>query len=200
LSPDANELTLSKNENDKTSTNEQEILQPQLNVTALRQIARDVLLICIDTKVYITNLSGRLKYWNVSVPNANVELSTNETTESTTANDNDEQVPGGNVVAPQEQSQSTASQLEFPFRIDAIVCLSDSVLALHRHGVQGRSLVDGSVTQDLHDTAHVYRMLGSDKAVVFECRNVQGVLQNNGVGMGGTDLCILTGHESTLNE
>ena len=49
LSPDANELTLSKNENDKTSTNEQEILQPHLNVTALRQIARDVLLICIES-------------------------------------------------------------------------------------------------------------------------------------------------------
>jgi hypothetical protein len=49
LSPDANELTLNKNENDKSSANEQEIQQPQLNVTALRQIARDVLLICIES-------------------------------------------------------------------------------------------------------------------------------------------------------
>jgi hypothetical protein len=106
-----------------------------------------------------------LKYWNINLQNANVELSASETTESTVANDNGEQVPGGNVITPQEQSQTTASQLEFPFRIEAIVCLSDSVLALHRHGVQGRSLVDGSVTQDLHDTAHIYRMLGSDKYV-----------------------------------
>lgn len=52
MSPDANELTLNKNENDKTSTNEQDILQPQLNVTALRQIARDVLLICIDSGLF----------------------------------------------------------------------------------------------------------------------------------------------------
>ncbi len=109
-----------------------------------------------------------MKYWNINVQNANdVELPTNEITDkSTTANDSDEQIPGGDAVAPQEpSSQTKASQLEFPFRIDAIVCLSDSVLALHRHGVQGRSLVDGCVTQDLHDTAHVYRMLGSDKYV-----------------------------------
>ncbi|KAG6463770.1 hypothetical protein O3G_MSEX014059 [Manduca sexta] len=32
------------------------------------------------------------------------------------------------------------SRIEFNFNIDSILCLADSVLAFHRHGVQGRSL------------------------------------------------------------
>lgn len=46
------------------------------------------------------------------------------------------------------------------------VRLSDSILAFHRHGVQGRSLRNGEVTQEIIDKSRKYRLLGSDKFVI----------------------------------
>ena len=43
------------------------------------------------------------------------------------------------------------------------VCLPDSVLAFHKHGMQGRSFKNGEVTQEIVDQSRVYRLLGSDK-------------------------------------
>lgn len=46
-----------------------------------------------------------------------------------------------------------------------IVRLSDSILAFHKYGVQGRSLKNGEVTQEIIDKSRTYRLLGSDKYV-----------------------------------
>ena len=119
-----------------------------LNATCVRQIAPDTLLICVDcglirqsksiicaATIFITTLAGQVRHW--------------------VSNDGAADSPAKPPPIP--------CRLDFPFRVESLVCLSDSVLALHRHGVHGRSLADGATTQDLHDTAHVYRMLGSDK-------------------------------------
>lgn len=45
------------------------------------------------------------------------------------------------------------------------VCLPDSVLAFHKHGMQGRSFKNGEVTQEISDPSRTYRLLGSDKYV-----------------------------------
>lgn len=45
------------------------------------------------------------------------------------------------------------------------VCLPDSILAFHKHGVQGRSLKNGEITQEITDMSKTYRLLGSDKWV-----------------------------------
>jgi len=45
------------------------------------------------------------------------------------------------------------------------VCLQDSVLAFHKHGMQGRSFKNGEVTQEISDPSRTYRLLGSDKYV-----------------------------------
>lgn len=47
------------------------------------------------------------------------------------------------------------------------VRLSDSILAFHKNGVQGRSLKNGEVTQEIVDKSRTYRLLGSDKYVVL---------------------------------
>lgn len=47
-----------------------------------------------------------------------------------------------------------------------IVRLSDSILAFHKYGVQGRSLRNGEVTQEIIDKSRTYRLLGSDKYVI----------------------------------
>lgn len=46
-----------------------------------------------------------------------------------------------------------------------LVCLPDSVLAFHKHGMQGRSFKNGEVTQEISDSSRTYRLLGSDKYV-----------------------------------
>lgn len=45
------------------------------------------------------------------------------------------------------------------------VCLTDSVLAFHKYGMQGRSLRNGEITQEITDTSRIYELIGSDKYV-----------------------------------
>ncbi|XP_047037644.1 mitogen-activated protein kinase kinase kinase kinase 5 isoform X6 [Helicoverpa armigera] len=86
------------------------------------------------------------------------------------------------------------SRIQFDFNIDSILCLADSVLAFHRHGVQGRSLRNAEVTQEITDASRAYRLLPHDKVVVLESH----VLQNNTLsGEDGNDLYILAGHEAS---
>ncbi|XP_063835278.1 mitogen-activated protein kinase kinase kinase kinase 5 [Ostrinia nubilalis] len=86
------------------------------------------------------------------------------------------------------------SRIQFDFNIDSILCLADSVLAFHRHGVQGRSLRHADVTQEITDHSRAYRLLGHDKVVVLESH----ILQNNTLSSeDGNDLYILAGHEAS---
>lgn len=85
-----------------------------------------------------------------------------------------------------KQSKKIVSQLNFDFNIESIceflnifffllislliflfqffsVCLQDSVLAFHKHGMQGRSLRNGEITQEITDMSRTYKLLGSDK-------------------------------------
>ncbi|XP_045507679.1 mitogen-activated protein kinase kinase kinase kinase 5 isoform X4 [Colias croceus] len=85
-------------------------------------------------------------------------------------------------------------RITFDFQIDSILCLADSVLAFHRHGMQGRSLRHADVTQEIVDRSRAYRLLGRDKVVVLESHT----LQNNTLsGEDGNDLYILAGHEAS---
>lgn len=44
-----------------------------------------------------------------------------------------------------------------------LVCLTDSVLAFHKHGMQGRSFRNGDITQEITDQSRIFRQLGSDR-------------------------------------
>nr|CAD7587452.1 unnamed protein product [Timema genevievae] len=69
------------------------------------------------------------------------------------------------IVTPQGRLRSNrklVSQLHFDFAVESVVCLPDSVLAFHKHGVQGRSFKNGEVTQEIVEKSRVYRLLGSD--------------------------------------
>lgn len=54
-------------------------------------------------------------------------------------------------------------ELLFDFPIESVVCLPDSILAFHKHGVQGRSLKNGEITQEIEDKSRTYRLVGADK-------------------------------------
>ncbi|CAH0403651.1 unnamed protein product [Chilo suppressalis] len=94
----------------------------------------------------------------------------------------------------QRRKHKLVQRIQFDFNIDSILCLADSVLAFHRHGVQGRSLRHADVTQEISDRSRAYRLLGSDKVVVLESHT----LQNNTLSSDdGNDLYILAGHEAS---
>ncbi|XP_076294433.1 MAP4K3-like protein hppy isoform X4 [Lasioglossum baleicum] len=101
------------------------------------------------------------------------------------------------VVTLQGKPRSTRkqmSELHFNFEIESIICLPDSVLAFHKHGMQGRSFKNGEVTQEISDPSRTYRLLGSDKVVMLESHLVQsGTLTES----EGADLYILAGHEAS---
>ncbi|KAL6439743.1 hypothetical protein ACFW04_004058 [Cataglyphis niger] len=91
-------------------------------------------------------------------------------------------------------SKKQLSELQFNFQIESIICLPDSVLAFHKHGMQGRSFKNGEVTQEISDPSRTYRLLGSDKVVMLESHLVHsGTLTES----EGADLYILAGHEAS---
>uniref|UniRef100_A0A6P4FI09 Mitogen-activated protein kinase kinase kinase kinase n=1 Tax=Drosophila rhopaloa TaxID=1041015 RepID=A0A6P4FI09_DRORH len=93
-----------------------------------------------------------------------------------------------------KQHKKMVSQLTFDFVVDSIVCLPDSVLAFHKHGMQGKSLRNGEVTQEIKDMSRTYRLLGSDKVVALESQ----LLRTGSLGSEeGHDLYILAGHEAS---
>ncbi|KAF4523812.1 hypothetical protein B566_EDAN008047 [Ephemera danica] len=104
------------------------------------------------------------------------------------------------VVTPQGRlrpGRKQVSELNFDFHIESIVCLPDSVLAFHKHGMQGRSFKNGDVTQEIVDKSRAYRLLGSDKVVVLESQRVQPLMKEGTLTEEGTDLHMLAGHEAS---
>ncbi|KAH8291131.1 hypothetical protein KR054_008890 [Drosophila jambulina] len=93
-----------------------------------------------------------------------------------------------------KQHKKMVSQLNFDFNVDSIVCLPDSVLAFHKHGMVGKSLRNGEITQEIKDMSRTYRLLGSDKVVALESQ----LLRTGSLGSEeGHDLYILAGHEAS---
>ncbi|XP_025191259.1 mitogen-activated protein kinase kinase kinase kinase 5 isoform X1 [Melanaphis sacchari] len=90
-----------------------------------------------------------------------------------------------------KQDKNQINQLYFDFTVESIVRLSDSILAFHKNGVQGRSLLNGEVTQEIVDKSRTYRLLGSDKILILESHMVSKKADD------GADLYILAGHEAS---
>ncbi|XP_049546142.1 mitogen-activated protein kinase kinase kinase kinase 5 isoform X2 [Anopheles darlingi] len=94
-------------------------------------------------------------------------------------------------------SRKLISRVEFNFVIESIVCLTDSVLAFHKYGVQGRSLRNGEITQEITDPSRIYELIGSDnKVVMLQSRTIKPD-SAEGTNDVGHDLYILAGHEAS---
>ncbi|KER21982.1 hypothetical protein T265_09813 [Opisthorchis viverrini] len=83
--------------------------------------------------------------------------------------------------------QGWKAELQFGASIHSIVCLQDSVLAFHTHGLRGIGF-DGQLTQDINDDKHIYRLLGCDKNVVVESRPTDDPMSNS-------NIYLLAGHK-----
>ncbi|CAG0879435.1 unnamed protein product [Darwinula stevensoni] len=93
------------------------------------------------------------------------------------------------------------TELAFDFHIDNIVCLTDSILAFHKHGMQGRNIKTFEITQEITDPSHIFRLLGHERSVVVESRAIPQLdptLTGQTPSEDGVNLYILLGHENTL--
>ncbi|XP_066987134.1 mitogen-activated protein kinase kinase kinase kinase 3 isoform X9 [Macrobrachium rosenbergii] len=100
-----------------------------------------------------------------------------------------------------KERKKQTSELKFDFNIDSIVCLTDSVLAFHEHGMQGRSFKNGEITQEIIDNSRIFRLLGSDRIITLESRPSSMLETSSGTlseGNQGVNLYILAGHESSM--
>jgi len=91
----------------------------------------------------------------------------------------------------------TLSGLDFDCGVRSLVCLQDSVLAFHEHGMQGRSLKDNEITQEINDQTRSFRVIGSDRMVVLQSRSSNLSQSSRTLDATPSDLHILMGHENT---
>uniref|UniRef100_A0A8B9KL40 Mitogen-activated protein kinase kinase kinase kinase n=1 Tax=Astyanax mexicanus TaxID=7994 RepID=A0A8B9KL40_ASTMX len=87
-------------------------------------------------------------------------------------------------------SKELASELDFGFPVETLVCLQDSVLAFWKHGLKGRSLHNCQVTQEITDETRVFRVLGTNRDIVLQSTPTDNPSSTS-------NLYILTGHESS---
>lgn len=104
----------------------------------------------------------------------------------------DNKVKVVNLQGKLKSSKRQAAELHFDFVVESIVCLTDSVLAFHKHGMQGRSFKANEVTQEICDRTRLFKLLGSDRAIVLESQPVDRTSTDT-----GSNLYVLTGHENS---
>uniref|UniRef100_A0A671MXV9 Mitogen-activated protein kinase kinase kinase kinase 2-like n=1 Tax=Sinocyclocheilus anshuiensis TaxID=1608454 RepID=A0A671MXV9_9TELE len=85
-------------------------------------------------------------------------------------------------------SKELASELEFDFPIETLVCLEESVLAFWKHGLKGLSLHNCEITQEISDKSRQFKVLGTD--IVLQSTPTENPSATS-------NLYILTGHESS---
>ncbi|PAV92057.1 hypothetical protein WR25_22714 isoform A [Diploscapter pachys] len=81
------------------------------------------------------------------------------------------------------------SVFTFPFHIEYLHLLPDSILAFHAHGVQGRCLKSNIITQELSDESKMYRVIGDDRLLILKSHSLSSCEKH--------DIYLLTGHVDT---
>ena len=133
-----------------------------LNIISVTQLEKDTVLVCFDNCVKLVDLQGHLKCGQHN-----------------------------NHQSKQQQDKGPPlSVLEFDFNVKSIVCLTDSVLAFHLHGMQGRSFKNNEIVQEITDQSRHFRLLGFDRIVVLESMPVNSP-------NSPSNLYILAGHENS---
>ncbi|XP_061172597.1 mitogen-activated protein kinase kinase kinase kinase 3-like isoform X4 [Saccostrea echinata] len=96
-----------------------------------------------------------------------------------------------NIKGKLKSSKKQSSELHFDFKVESLVCLQDSVLAFHKHGMQGRSFKANEVTQEICDRTRNFRLLGSDRVILLESRPTDSPSAES-------NLYVLAGHENNF--
>ncbi|OON20518.1 CNH domain protein [Opisthorchis viverrini] len=92
-----------------------------------------------------------------------------------------------------KSSRHRATTLDFNGSVaESIVCLRDSILIFHPHGLLGKSFT-GELTQEINDAKHIYRLLGCDRNIVVESRPADDPMSNSNV-------YLLAGHADSRHQ
>lgn len=121
-----------------------------LNIVNVTQLDKDSILVCYDNVVKIITPQGMLKI-------------------------NKKQVSELKFHFNIENISKLLTILEFylfTYENCVSVSLPDSVLAFHKHGMQGRSFKNGEITQEITDTSRTYKLLGADKYVLSNLKKI----------------------------
>ncbi|CAF1940488.1 unnamed protein product [Rotaria magnacalcarata] len=102
-----------------------------------------------------------------------------------------------NTQGKPQKNRQILSELNFGYAIQSLVCLQDSVLAFHQHGMQGRSLKHNEITQEIYDQTRSFRVIGNDRLVVLQSRPLNQLQLYGALNTIPSDLHILMGHENT---
>ncbi|BFZ07954.1 hypothetical protein BsWGS_10993 [Bradybaena similaris] len=102
----------------------------------------------------------------------------------------DQYVKVFNLNGRLKSSRRRQAKLHFDCVIVSLVTLQDSVLAFHKHGMQGRSFRANEVTQEICDKTRIFRLLGSDRIICIESRPTADPTTDS-------SLYVLAGHENT---
>ncbi|CAD5224668.1 unnamed protein product [Bursaphelenchus okinawaensis] len=156
------------------------------DVVAFKQLDRDTYFLAIGNQIFITDVDGKVK---------NTDL--------------------------------MQTRFKFDFTLSYAIPLADSVLAFHKYGVEGRSFFNGAKTQDLKDESKSFELIGNDSMLVLKSTPLEKrpqpqtptvntaksfislpAIVSTITSSSATaadkplvdpfDLCILTGHVSTL--
>ncbi|KAL8620008.1 hypothetical protein ACOMHN_015290 [Nucella lapillus] len=95
-----------------------------------------------------------------------------------------------NLAGKLKSSKRQQPELHFDCIVQSLVTLPDSVLAFHRHGMQGRSFKGNEVTQEICDKTRIFHLLGSDRVIALESRSTTDP-------DAPSNLYVLAGHENT---
>lgn len=117
-----------------------------LNIVNVTQLDKESILVCYDNLVKIITPQGKLRMNKKQVSELKFDFNINSI------------------------SKWFFSRYKSVYNFVLAVCLPDSVLAFHKHGMQGRSFKNGDITQEITDASRTYKLLGSDK-YVLETKN-----------------------------
>ncbi|KAK4469743.1 hypothetical protein MN116_007265 [Schistosoma mekongi] len=80
-----------------------------------------------------------------------------------------------------KSSRHRATTLDFNgITVESVVCLRDSILAFHPHGLLGKSFT-GELTQEINDQENIYRLLGYNRNIVVESRPANNPMSDSNV-------------------
>ncbi|VDO50027.1 unnamed protein product [Schistosoma margrebowiei] len=80
-----------------------------------------------------------------------------------------------------KSSRHRATTLDFNgITVESIVCLRDSILVFHPHGLLGKSFT-GELTQEINDKENIYRLLGYNRNIIVESRPANNPMSNSNV-------------------
>ncbi|XP_022097280.1 mitogen-activated protein kinase kinase kinase kinase 5-like isoform X3 [Acanthaster planci] len=103
----------------------------------------------------------------------------------------DREVKVVNLNGKPKSNRKLSAELHFDFAVEDLVVLQDSVLAFHKHGMQGRSFRSNEVTQEICDKSKLFTLLGAEKLIILKSHPTDNP-------QAPSNIYMLTGHANTL--